>query len=223
MNLPLYLLAQVAPFELPPLPYAAHALEPAIDRLTMTIHHEKHHQAYVNNLNRALAGHPEANELTLRELLRAPGRFGLTVRYNAGAHFNHTLFWECLAPTGQGGTPRGPLAAALQAAFGGLAAFQEQFREVMLTRYEAGWIWLMADARGQLAITVTLWQDNPLMGDEAVPPAEQGTPLLGLDVYEHAYYLQYQSRRAEYVTAFWQVVNWRVVADRYAQATSHTP
>ncbi|MFM7645321.1 MAG: superoxide dismutase [Sphingomonadales bacterium] len=196
------------PFTLAPLPYAHDALEPHIDTLTMQIHHGKHHQAYVDNLNKAVAG--TANEqLSLEELVATAGSISAAVRNNGGGHWNHTFFWESLGAQA-GGAPSGKLADAINAAFGSFDVFKEKFAAAGMTRFGSGWAWLIV-ANGKLEICSTPNQDNPLMDIAET----KGTPLLGVDVWEHAYYLKYQNRRADYLAAFWQVVNWKVVADRY--------
>ena len=198
-------------FTLAPLPYSHDALEPHIDTLTMQIHHGKHHQAYVDNLNKAIAGTPHENK-SLEELVASAGSISVTVRNNGGGHWNHTFFWETLAPKA-GGNPSGPLMDAIQSAFGGFDAFKEKFATAGMTRFGSGWAWLLVQG-GQLVISSTPNQDNPLMDVAEV----KGKPVLGVDVWEHAYYLKYQNRRAEYLSAFWNVINWEVVAARYAAA-----
>ncbi|MFZ9719564.1 MAG: superoxide dismutase [Chitinophagaceae bacterium] len=199
-------------FTLAPLPYAHDALEPHIDTLTMQIHHGKHHQAYVDNLNKAIAG-TEHEQKSIEELVAQAGKIGAAVRNNGGGHWNHTFFWESLAPQA-GGTPTGTLAAAIDAAFGSFDAFKEKFANAGMTRFGSGWAWLCVDAKKQLCICSTPNQDNPLMDVAECP----GTPLLGVDVWEHAYYLKYQNRRAEYLGAFWNVVNWNKIAARFDAA-----
>jgi len=198
-------------FTLLPLPYAYEALEPHIDTLTMQIHHDKHHQAYVDNLNKAVAGTPNEGK-SLEELVKHAGTISPAVRNNGGGHWNHTFFWESLAPNA-GGTPTGVLADAITAAFGSFDAFKEKFAAAGLTRFGSGWAWLLVKD-GKLEISSTPNQDNPLMD---VADAK-GTPVLGADVWEHAYYLKYQNRRADYLGAFWHVVNWTKVAERFAAA-----
>ena len=200
------------PFTLAPLPYAHDALEPHIDTLTMQIHHGKHHQAYVDNLNKAIAGTPNEGK-SLEELVKAAGSISPAVRNNGGGHWNHTFFWESLSAQA-GGAPSGKLADAINAAFGSFDGFKEKFAAAGMTRFGSGWAWLII-ANGKLEICSTPNQDNPLM-DLA---ETKGTPLLGADVWEHAYYLKYQNRRADYLAAFWQVVNWNVVAARYEKAS----
>ena len=201
------------PFELPPLPYAEDALEPHIDARTMRIHHDKHHAAYTNNLNAALEGHGDlagkSIEALLGDLNALPEAIRTAVRNNGGGFANHNLFWEIMGPSA-GGEPTGDLAAAINNTFGGFAAFKEQFSKAAATRFGSGWAWLYADGGGKLVVGSTPNQDTPLM--------EGNTPLLGLDVWEHAYYLNYQNRRPDYVAAWWNVVNWDAVAARYAAA-----
>lgn len=196
-------------FTLAPLPYAYEALEPHIDTTTMQIHHGKHHQAYVDNLNKAVAGTPNEGK-SLEELVANAGSISPAVRNNGGGHWNHTFFWESLAPNA-GGVPTGALAEAINEAFGSFDALKEKMNNAGLTRFGSGWAWLIKGADGKLAVTSTPNQDNPLMDVAEV----KGTPLLGVDVWEHAYYLKYQNRRADYLNAFWSVVNWEKVAARY--------
>ena len=196
-------------FTLAPLPYAYEALEPHIDTTTMQIHHGKHHQAYVDNLNKAVAGTPNEGK-SLEELVAAAGSISPAVRNNGGGHWNHTFFWESLAPNA-GGAPTGKLADAINEAFGSFDAFKEKMNNAGMTRFGSGWAWLIKGADGKLAVTSTPNQDNPLMDVAEV----KGTPLLGVDVWEHAYYLKYQNRRADYLNAFWSVVNWEKVASRF--------
>lgn len=198
-------------FELPVLPYAPSALEPFIDEMTMTIHHGKHHGAYVTNLNAALEKHPEFNlhlEVFLKDLTLVPEDIRMVVRNNGGGHFNHSLFWTLLK-VNNGALPSGPLADALVKTFGSIDAFKDQFGTAAKTRFGSGWAWLVVTPSKELKITSTPNQDTPL---------ELGTPILGLDVWEHAYYLKYQNRRPDYVGAFWNVVNWDKVAELYADA-----
>ena len=200
------------PFTLSPLPYAHEALEPHIDTLTMQIHHGKHHQAYVDNLNKAIAGTPHENK-SIEQLVKEAGSISVAVRNNGGGHWNHTFFWESLAPQA-GGQPTGKLAEAINTVFGSFAAFQEKFAAAGLTRFGSGWAWLIVKD-GKLEICSTPNQDNPLMDIAEV----KGTPILGVDVWEHAYYLKYQNRRADYLSAFWQVINWNVIATRFEKAS----
>jgi Fe-Mn family superoxide dismutase len=200
--------------ELPSLPYAHNALEPHIDARTMEIHHGKHHQAYINNLNNALSGHADLEAMSIEELLKnlnsVPENIRAAVRNNGGGHANHSLFWPCMSPNG-GGEPSGQLAQAINAAFGNFADFKQQFSQAATTRFGSGWAWLYVDSSGKLSITSTPNQDNPL--------SEGLTPILGLDVWEHAYYLHYQNRRPDYIAAWWNVVNWDQVAKNYAAAS----
>ena len=206
-------LASPQPFTLPKLSYAYDALEPHIDARTMEIHHTKHHQAYIANANKALAGNAElqalSGEALLARLDRVPEPLRTTLRNNVGGHVNHSFFWETLSPAG-GGSPEGALAAAITAAFGSFDGFKSQFTDAALKRFGSGWAWLVTDG-DKLAIRSTANQDSPLM--------DGARPLVGLDVWEHAYYLHYQNRRADYVTAFWNVVDWRVAARRHAGVT----
>ena len=204
------------PYTLPAIAYAYDALEPHIDARTMEIHHSKHHQTYVNNLNAALAGTPHA-ELPVEELIaqldQLPEGLRAAVRNNGGGHANHSLFWQVMSPQG-GGAPCGELAQAIERDLGGLAAFRQAFTQAALTRFGSGWAWLTVNAQGQLVVESTANQDSPLM-----PGIASGnTPILGLDVWEHAYYLLYQNRRPDYIAAFYEVVNWAEVAHRFAQA-----
>ena len=198
-------------FTLAPLPYAQDALEPHIDTLTMQIHHGKHHQAYVDNLNKAIAGTPHENK-TIEELVKEAGSISPAVRNNGGGHWNHTFFWESLAPQA-GGQPQGKLAEAINAAFGSFDAFKEKFANAGMTRFGSGWAWLIVK-EGKLEICSTPNQDNPLMELAEV----KGTPVLGVDVWEHAYYLKYQNRRADYLGAFWNVINWNKITERFEKA-----
>jgi Fe-Mn family superoxide dismutase len=199
-------------FELPALSYATDALEPHIDKLTMEIHHGKHHQAYVTNLNKALEGKPEANG-KIEDIIHNISKFPMAVRNNGGGHYNHTFFWSILTPNG-GGEPTGELAAAIASTFGSFADFKTKFAEAGATRFGSGWAWLIVTADKKLAVTSTPNQDNTLMDIAEL----KGTPVLGLDVWEHAYYLHYQNRRPDYIGAFWNVVNWNHVADLYKKA-----
>jgi Fe-Mn family superoxide dismutase len=199
-------------FELPSLAYAYDALEPSIDAMTMEIHHNKHHNAYVNNLNSALEKHPELAGKSLEELVTninsVPEDIRTAVRNNGGGHFNHSLFWTVMSPNG-GGEPSGDLAAAIGDAFGDFASFKETFSKAAATRFGSGWAWL-GFKNGKLTVLSMPNQDVPMM--------EGLTPILGIDVWEHAYYLKYQNRRPEYVSNWWNVVNWEEVANRYANA-----
>jgi len=204
--------------ELPPLPYPADALEPHIDRQTMEIHHGRHHKAYVDNLNKALEGHPDLQAKSLEALLKdlnaVPENIRTAVRNNGGGHWNHTFCWQIMAPNA-GGAPGGQLAQAIQATFGSFDEFKAKFEAAGLGRFGSGWAWLVVNG-GRLEIVSTANQDNPLMG-RAIAGCE-GTPSLGVGVWEHAYCLKYQNRRGEYLRAFWNVVNWREVERRYAAA-----
>ncbi|MFN7325084.1 MAG: superoxide dismutase [Chitinophagales bacterium] len=199
-------------FTLADLPYATTALEPHIDARTMEIHHGKHHAAYVNNLNAALEGSGHENA-SLEDILSKISTFSMAVRNNGGGHWNHTFFWSIMGPNG-GGTPSGELAAAIDTAFGSFDEFKTKFAQAGTTRFGSGWAWLCVGTDGKLFISSTPNQDNPLM-DIA---EQKGTPILGLDVWEHAYYLHYQNRRPDYIGAFWNVVNWEEVARRFAAA-----
>ena len=198
-------------FTLPALPYALDALEPHIDARTMEIHHGKHHNAYVTNLNNAIAG-TDLEGKTLEELMKVAGS-NAAVRNNGGGHWNHSLFWQVISPSG-GGTPSGELAAAIDAKFGSFDAFKETFNKAAATRFGSGWAWLCVDTKKELCVCSSPNQDNPLMDVSDCP----GTPILGLDVWEHAYYLNYQNRRPDYISAFWNVVNWEEVSKRFAAA-----
>lgn len=200
-------------FELPKLPYTYRALAPHIDVQTMELHHDKHHRAYVNNLNKATAS-TGLDDRSMTSMLESVSQYGPAVRNNGGGHYNHSLFWSVLSPEG-GGVPAGKLADAIHECFGGFDAFKEAFSASAATHFGSGWAWLYANERGELAVCATPNQDNPLM--DVAPAEHRGTPLLGLDVWEHAYYLRYQNRRAEYIAAFWHVVDWRAVAQRLQQ------
>mgnify|MGYP001013363097 CR=1 FL=1 len=196
---------------LPNLKFQYNALEPYFDAMTMEIHHSRHHQAYVNNLNAALEKHPEVDGSNLENLLKnlnkLPADIQTAVRNNGGGHFNHTLFWEVLAPN-KGGRPTGALLEAINSDFGSFEKFQEQFNNAAKTRFGSGWAWLVVTPDKKLAVTSTPNQDTPF---------EVGTPILGVDVWEHAYYLKYQNRRPEYVEAFWNVINWDVVSQLFSE------
>jgi Fe-Mn family superoxide dismutase len=197
-------------FTLPALPYAHEALEPHFDTLTMQIHHGKHHQAYVDNLNKAIAGTEHENK-SIEQLVAQAGAISAAVRNNGGGHWNHSFFWESLTPNGSG-APSGALAEAINSAFGSFDIFKEKFNNAGMTRFGSGWAWLILKD-GKLEVTSTPNQDNPLMDVAEV----KGTPLLGADVWEHAYYLKYQNKRADYLNAFWSVVNWDKVAERFGK------
>ncbi len=208
-------------YELPSLPYANNALEPHIDAKTMEIHHGKHHAGYVANLNKALEGQEALAAQSVEDLISnldtVPENVRGAVRNNGGGHANHSLFWSIMGPNA-GGAPSGDLAAAIDAAFGSFSAFQDAFKAAALTRFGSGWAWLVVKSDGSVAVTSTANQDNPLMGHVTDQGCEGCTPILGIDVWEHAYYLNYQNRRADYIGAFWNVVNWDAVAARYAAA-----
>jgi Fe-Mn family superoxide dismutase len=199
-------------FELPALAYATDALEPHIDKMTMEIHHGKHHQAYVDNLNKALAGTDGENK-SIEDIIKNISKYPMAVRNNGGGHFNHTLYWSTMSPNG-GGAPSGELAKAIDAAFGSFDEFKKKFAEAGMTRFGSGWSWLSVAADGKLQVSSTPNQDNPLMDIAEV----KGTPILGMDVWEHAYYLKYQNKRADYVGAFMNVVNWDAVSELFAKA-----
>jgi Fe-Mn family superoxide dismutase len=200
-------------FELPALPYPVNALEPHVDARTMEIHHGKHHAAYTNNLNAALEGHPALQERTIEELLRGfdalPSDVQTAVRNNGGGYANHNLFWEVMSPQG-GGQPSGELATAIDEAFGSFDTFQASFSDAAAKRFGSGWAWLVVDGDGALQVYSTANQDSPFMSGH--------TPILGLDVWEHAYYLNYQNRRPDYVKAFWNVIDWGKVGELYTAA-----
>jgi Fe-Mn family superoxide dismutase len=202
-------------YTLPKLPYAVNALEPHIDAKTMEIHHGKHHAAYVDNLNKALASHPELKKkdpvTLLREIDDVPADIRQAVINNGGGHVNHSLFWQMMAPKA-GGAPKGDVAKVIEKSFGSFDAFKTQFADAGMKRFGSGWAWLIAEPDGKLSIISTANQDSPLM--------EGQSPILGLDVWEHAYYLKHQNRRADYITAWWNVVNWDFVNELYAKAKS---
>jgi Fe-Mn family superoxide dismutase len=200
-------------FTLPPLPYPADALEPAIDKMTMEIHHDRHHKAYVDNLNKALEGAPDLQNKSIEDLLRGfksiPTNIQAAVRNNGGGHANHTMFWEIMGPNA-GGSPGGDLAQAITTAFGGFDALKAKVKENALGQFGSGWSWLVIGSDGKLQAVKSANQDSPYMDGQ--------TPILGVDVWEHAYYLKYQNKRADYVDAWWSVVNWSAVAQRFAKA-----
>ena len=206
------------PFSLPDLPYGFDALEPVIDTQTMQIHHGKHHSAYVTKLNGALANSPDLASKTIEELIgnlsAVPQDIRSAVRNNGGGHYNHSLFWPCMAPKGTSAGPEGDLAAAIDRDLGGLGTFKEKFANAAATRFGSGWAWLGVN-NGKLCVCSTPNQDSPLMKDLVDCPCQ---PILGLDVWEHAYYLNYQNRRPDYIAAWWDVVNWAQVAANFAQA-----
>ncbi|SET03070.1 superoxide dismutase [Hymenobacter actinosclerus] len=199
------------PFTLPPLPYAFNTLEPHIDARTMEIHHDAHHKGYVSKLNAAVTGTP-AEKMSLAELLASVSKQSEAVRNNAGGHWNHSFFWQIMAPKG-GGQPTGTLKAAIDKDFGSFDKFSEAFTKAASSRFGSGWAWLIVDSKtGKLAVTSTPNQDNPLMD---LPGMQRGLPVLGLDVWEHAYYLKHQNKRPDYIAAFWNVVNWNEAGGRY--------
>ena len=201
------------PFKLPSLPYASDALEPHIDARTMEIHHGKHHAAYVNNANKALAEFPDQATKSVEQLIQnldsVPGKIRTAIRNNGGGHLNHSLFWQMMKKNG-GGQPKGEVGKAIERSFGGFEQFKEKFSDAAAKQFGSGWAWLVKDKNGQLAVEGTPNQDSPLSTGKI--------PLLGVDVWEHAYYLKYQNKRADYVNAFFNVVNWDFVAERFSQA-----
>ncbi|GAB4201130.1 MAG: superoxide dismutase [Bacteroidia bacterium] len=199
-------------FTLPKLEYAYNALEPHIDARTMEIHHTKHHQAYIDNLNKAIAG-TDAEKLSIEDICRQVSKYPVAVRNNGGGHYNHTLFWQLMAPNA-GGEPAGEIAQAIAKHFQSFDNFKTQFSQAAMGRFGSGWAWLVVDANKNLVIGSTPNQDNPLMDVSEL----KGTPVLGIDVWEHAYYLNYQNRRADYVTAFYNVINWKKVNELYLNA-----
>lgn len=199
-------------FELPKLNYNYTDLEPHVDAKTMEIHHSKHHQAYVNNLNAAIEN-TDAASMSIEEIVKNISKFSPAVRNNGGGHWNHTFFWNVMSPNG-GGNPSGELASKIDAQFGSFEAMKEEFNKAATTRFGSGWAWLCKKADGSLCICSTPNQDNPLMDLAECP----GTPIIGLDVWEHAYYLNYQNRRPDYIAAFWNVVNWEAASDNYKNA-----
>jgi Fe-Mn family superoxide dismutase len=198
---------------LPPLPYPTDALEPYIDKMTMEIHHGRHHKAYVDNLNKALESAPDVQNKPVEDLLRnfksVPAAIQTAVRNNGGGHANHTMFWEIMGPNA-GGQPTGELAGAIQSTFGDFDKFKAKIKEAGLGQFGSGWAWLVVDGGGKLQVIKTANQDSPLMDGQ--------TPILGVDVWEHAYYLKYQNKRADYLDQWWNVVNWNAVAGRFAKA-----
>ena len=202
------------PYEIPKLPYEWNALEPYIDSRTMEVHHTKHHQTYVDKLNQALEG-TDLTKQSLENLLRKVSKHGSAVRNHGGGHYNHSLFWPMLSATA-GKKPVSTLAAAINKKFGSLNQFKEEFSQAATAHFGSGWAWLCIDKHGNLFVCTTPNQDNPIM--DVVDPSCQGTPILGLDVWEHAYYLQYQNRRSAYIEAFWNIVNWEEVNRRFEAA-----
>ncbi|WP_262246452.1 superoxide dismutase [Parapedobacter soli] len=199
-------------FELPALPYATDALEPHIDKETMEIHHGRHHKGYIDNLNKAIAG-TDAENLSIEDICKNISKYSGAVRNNGGGHYNHSLFWTVLSPNG-GGAPSGDLAAAIDEAFGSFDELKKKLQEAGATRFGSGWAWLIVDGSGKLQVTSTPNQDNPLFDIAEV----KGTPILGIDVWEHAYYLKYQNKRPGYLEAIFNVIDWDAVAKRYADA-----
>ncbi len=199
-------------FTLAPLPYANDALEPHFDAKTMEIHHDKHHQTYVTNLNNAVEGTEHASK-SLEELVASAGAISPAVRNNGGGHWNHTFFWNTISPKG-GGAPKGDLAKAIDAKFGSFDALKEEFKKAATSRFGSGWAWLVSTGNGEIAVTSTPNQDNPLMDVAEV----KGTPIIGLDVWEHAYYLKYQNKRPDYIDAFWNVVDWDAAEKNFKAA-----
>jgi Fe-Mn family superoxide dismutase len=200
-------------FTLPELPYSYDAMEPVIDATTMEIHHSRHHKAYVDNLNKALEGAPEANK-SIEELMATISSLPAAVRNNGGGHYNHSLFWQILLPSGRTAAPSAALAAAIEAAFGSMDALKEKLSAAGATRFGSGWAWLCVTSDKQLCVCSTPNQDNPLMDVAEC----KGTPILGIDVWEHAYYLKYQNKRPDYLSAIWRIINWEEVSNRYAAA-----
>jgi Fe-Mn family superoxide dismutase len=203
-------LTKTAPtFTLPALPYPKDSLEPYIDAMTMEIHHDKHHKAYVTNLNNALAN-AEDDKTKIEDILKNISKYPVAVRNNGGGHYNHSMFWSILSPEG-GGSPSGKLADVINTAFGSFEEFKKKFSEAAVGRFGSGWAWLIKNSSGKLEISSTSNQDNPLMDIAET----KGFPVLGLDVWEHAYYLKYQNRRPDYITSWWNVINWQEVAKRF--------
>ncbi|HTL88940.1 MAG TPA: superoxide dismutase [Leptolyngbya sp.] len=204
-----------APAKLDPLPYSYAALEPYIDAETMKLHHDKHHAAYVNNINEALKGYPDLQKTSVDDMIRnlnsVPEAIRTKIQNNGGGHVNHTMFWQIMAPKA-GGAPTGAIAQAINQTFGSFDALKEQFNKAGAGQFGSGWAWLVSDPQGKLSITSTANQDNPMMKNP------NAYPVLGNDVWEHAYYLKYQNRRAEYLNNWWNVINWQAVNQRYAQA-----
>lgn len=201
------------PFTLPELPYSYDALEPVIDAATMEIHHSRHHKAYVDNLNKALEGSAEADQ-SIESLMGKIGSLPAAVRNNGGGHYNHSLFWKILLPSGKVGQPSEKLAAAINSTFGSMDSLKEKISAAGATRFGSGWAWLAVDENKALCVCSTPNQDNPLMDVADC----KGTPILGIDVWEHAYYLKYQNKRPDYLSAIWQLINWEEVSNRYEAA-----
>jgi len=203
-------------FKQAPLPYDKNALEPVIDQQTMELHYGRHHAGYVKKLNDAVAENSELQQLSLKEIMKNVSNYSDKVRNNGGGHFNHSLFWKVMAPVGQGGEPSAKLSQAIKQKFGSLDKMKSEFNREATSRFGSGWAWLIVNDRGELQVTSTPNQDNPLM-DVA---DEQGIPILGLDVWEHAYYLQYQNKRGDYSKAWWKLVNWNKVSELYKDTTN---
>lgn len=201
-------------FSLPALPFAPEALEPSIDTDTMKIHHGKHHQTYVDKLNEQVAKLPELGDMPLERMMAHISKFPAPVRNNGGGHFNHSMFWTLMAPTGNGGAPSPELTAKITADLGGLDAMKEAINNAAIARFGSGWSWLIVGADKKLAVTSTPNQDNPLMDIAET----NGTPIIGIDVWEHAYYLKFQNKRADYLKTWWSVANWNTINARYAAA-----
>jgi superoxide dismutase, Fe-Mn family len=206
-------------FTLPALPYAYEALEPYFDKQTMEIHHTKHHQTYITNLIKAIdeKKDPKVSAASLADLLAQAGKMPIAIRNNAGGHYNHSLFWTILAPPTAENKATGELERMINAKFGSMDKFKEEFAKAATTRFGSGWAWLVVTSKKELMITSTANQDNPLMDISEV----KGVPIMGLDVWEHAYYLKYQNKRADYITAFWSVLNWKEVSKRYEEAVKN--
>lgn len=209
-------LLAAAQFTQSPLPYAYTALEPQIDAMTMELHYTRHHKSAVDGLNAQIKTYPELANMTIEQVLRQVSRYNTAVRNNGGNHYNHEIFWKVMAPAGQGGRPSEALAGAIDKTFGAMEEFRKQFSAAAAGRFGSGWAWLVVTADKKLAITSTPNQDNPLMDLPEI--AVKGTPILGLDVWEHAYYLSYQNRRGDYIKHWWDVVNWNEVNRRYEEA-----
>ena len=201
-------------FTLPPLPYASNALEPVIDTQTMEIHHGRHHKAYVDNLNAKIADFPALAGKSLEEIMAQISSFDAAVRNNGGGHYNHSLFWDMMAPPGQTGAPSPELLARIEKDFGSMDAMKKAFSDAGVRQFGSGWAWLIVKDDGSLTVSATANQDNPLM--DVIEP--RGTPILAVDVWEHAYYLKYQNRRGDYLAQWWSVVNWNAVNERFAAA-----
>jgi len=204
-----------AQFNLEPLPYAADALEPYLDKATMEIHHDRHHAAYVNNLNAQLKNFPELANLSIEAVQGQISKFNTAVRNNGGGHYNHSLFWQLMAPEGQRGQPSSELEAAIKGSFESVDEMKKRFDQAAVGRFGSGWVWLIVTPDKKLKITSTANQDNPLMD---IPELEKGTPILCLDVWEHAYYLKFQNKRPDYIANWWKVVNWNEVSKRFDAA-----